>query len=213
MDLKKLKKKGKGVKKSFLKIGKGVILFLAVLGALGFWFGQNTKENKPKVSAVVTHLEKVHETVLMNAGINKVITQVNNTTIPWTEVGIPFTEKRALLVLNYTAKIGIKEAVKVKEVSENTYEITVPEYQVIGVSLNEKEPYYLYDSAGELLSLATANVDTGELVSKALTNEEQQKYLESNRDVLNDSAKTYYETLVKTLNQDAQVTVLFPNQQ
>lgn len=190
-----------------------IIITLASLAVIGFLlphFMPNTHNTKNSV--VVTNLEKVQETVLMNAGINKVIMQINNTTIPWTEIGIPFTEKRALLVLNYTAKIGIKEAVKVTEISENTYEIIIPEYQVIGVSLNDKDPYHLYDSTGELLSFATASVDTGALVSKALTNEEQKRYLTANITTLNDAAKTYYETLARTLNPDAKVSVKFSEQ-
>lgn len=138
---------------------------------------------------------------------------MNNTTIPWTQIGIPLTEKRALIVLNYTAKLGIKKAVSVKSTGENSYEITVPEYQVIGISLNEKEPYVLYDNSGNLLSLTTANIDTGQLVTKSLSDEEQKTYLASNKDLLNDSAKNYYENLFKSINPDIKLTFKFAGQE
>lgn len=190
-----------------------LLVFLILILSYAFGASQVFNNSIIKNSAIITNLEKVNETVLVNAGVNKVITQINNTTIPWTQIGIPLTEKRALIVLNYTAKLGIKKAVSVKSTGENSYEITVPEYQVIGISLNEKEPYVLYDNSGNLLSLTTANIDTGKLVATNLTNEEQKVYLENNTELLNDAAKTYYETLFKSINPDIKLTFKFAGQE
>lgn len=191
-----------------------LLFFVLTTVVAAFWgYIQPKNTGETKISLVVTNLEKVNETVLVNAGINKVIIQMNNTTIPWTQIGIPLTEKRALIVLNYTAKLGIKKAVSVQSTGENRYEITVPEYQVIGIALNEKEPYILYDHSGKILSLTTANIDTGKLVAEKLTNEEQNVYLANNKELLNDAAKTYYETLFKSINPDIKLTFKFAGQE
>lgn len=79
--------------------------------------------------------------------------------------------------MNYNAKLGIKQNVSIKLISENELEITIPKFKIIGVDLDKDEPYCLYDTHSGLLSAPTPNIDTGELVALGLSSDSQLIYL------------------------------------
>lgn len=162
-------------------------------------------------STMVNYIEKVNEQVFLNVGIQDVESQVNNITIPWTKIGIPLTEKKAIIILNYDAKLGIKKPVKIISTGEKSYRITIPKYEVIGISLDDESPYSLYDSRGELLSYSTEDVDTGEIATENLTDAKQQKYLTKYKTEMNESAKEYYETLFKSVDSSIELSFVYPD--
>ena len=162
-----------------------------------------------KSYSIVKYIEQVNSTVFLNVGIQTIETQENNTTIPWTKIGIPFTEKKAIIILNYQAKLGIKKPVKIDKVNDNKYKISIPKYEVIGIELDSKAPYQLYDSSGALLSNSTENIDTGKLVINRLSTKKQEMYLAKYKGQMNDSAKTYYKTLFQGINKNAKLEFNF----
>ena len=162
-----------------------------------------------KSYSIVNYIEQVNETVFLNVGIQTIETQENNTTIPWTKIGIPLTEKKAIVILNYQAKLGIKKPVKIDKINDNKYKIFIPKYEVIGVELDSKAPYQLYDSSGALLSNSTEDVDTGKLVANRLGNKKQEAYLSKYNEQMNESAKSYYKTLFQGIDKDAKLEFQF----
>ncbi|MFT9416668.1 DUF4230 domain-containing protein [Leuconostoc falkenbergense] len=160
-------------------------------------------------ATMVKNLEKVDEHVFLNVGIQDIETRQNNLKIPWTHIGVPLTEKKAIIILNYDAKLGIKKPVKIKYNDKNQVDITVPKFDVIGVELDRKNPYQLYDDSGNILSASTKNVDTGQLVSQALSSSKQKHYLKTYKDMIQDSAKDYYTTLFKSTEKETNVKVNF----
>ena len=105
--------------------------------------------------------------------------------------------------------MGIKKPVKIKYNDKNQVDITVPKFDVIGVELDKKNPYQLYDDSGNVLSASTKNVDTGQLVSQALSSSKQEHYLKTYKNMIQDSAKDYYTTLFKSTGQETSVKVNF----
>ena len=162
-----------------------------------------------KSYSIVKYIEQVNETVFLNVGIQTIETQENNTTIPWTKIGIPFTEKKAIIILNYQAKLGIKKPVKIDKVNDNKYKISIPKYEVTGVELDSKAPYQLYDSSGALLSNSTEDVDTGKLIVNRLSNKKQEAYLSKYNEQMDESAKSYYKTLFQVINKEAKLEFNF----
>lgn len=162
--------------------------------------------------SMVKYLKEVNEHVFLNVGVESVETKTENTKIPWTKIGIPLTEKKALIILNYDAKLGIKQPVTIKEVNEKKIRIEIPKYEVIGFELDEKNPYSLYDSSGDLLSYSTKNIDTGEIVTETLSTEKQEHYLDQYQEQLNNSAKEYYESLFKPLDEEIELEIIYPEQ-
>lgn len=146
---------------------------------IGYIQGKNASDERSQVYTQITRIEKVNQSVFLDVGIQKVETIEKDKKIPGTNISIPLSVKKAIIILNYTAKFGIKEGVKVRKIAEHEYEVTIPKYEVIGVKVpdNPKDRYKLYDMSGQLLSGATENIDTGEHVAKSLSNKEQEVYL------------------------------------
>lgn len=195
--------------KMYVWMAVAIILVAGGFGLLGYFSRQSDKATISQSYSSVKYLEEVHEVVLLNVGLQQVEAQKKNTKIPWTKIGLPATEKRALIILNYEAKFGITKPVAISKSGENAITVKVPKFEVIGIELDEKNPYQLYDDSGDLLSFATEKIDTAELALKKLSNEDQNEYLISYQDNLKRSAETYYKSIITAINPEFEVTVTF----
>lgn len=175
---------------------------------IGYFQGKNASNEQTQVYTRITHLEQVNDITFLNVGIQKVETIEKDKKIPGTNISIPLSVKKAIIIFNYTAKFGIKEGVKVKKIAEHEYELIIPKYAVIGVDVpdNPKDRYKLYNTSGELLSGATENIDTGEHVSRELSNKEQEEYLKQYKNLITESAEKYYRAIVTGIDPEAKVT-------
>jgi hypothetical protein len=175
---------------------------------IGYIQGKNASNERSQIYTQITSLEKVNETVFLNVGIQKVEMIEKDKKIPGTNISIPLSVKKAILILNYTAKFGIKEGVKVKKISDHEYELTIPKYEVIGVKVPDdpKERYKKYDTSGQLLSGATEDIDTGEYVSKNLSNKEHEAYIKQYKNIITESAEAYYNNIVTSIDPEAKVS-------
>lgn len=182
---------------------------------IGYIQGKNASNERSQIYTQITSLEKVNETVFLNVGIQKVETIEKDKKIPGTNISIPLSVKKAILILNYTAKFGIKEGVKVKKISDHEYELTIPKYEVIGVKVPDdpKERYKKYDTSGQLLSGATEDIDTGEYVSKNLSNKEHEAYIKQYKNLITESAEAYYNNIVTSIDPEAKVSFKNMNKQ
>lgn len=188
------------------------ILVVVVAGFIYFSVnkGSDSSDNqKPKTETIVNvkSLEKVNELVLLNASIQKVKSIENNTKLFGSNFVIPGSEKKALIILNYTAKFGIKNDVTIKDNGNHNYQVTLPKFEVIGVELDKDKPYTLYDTSGGILSYSTKDIDTGEAVAEGFSNKEQQGFIKDNKKLLKESAEKYYSTMIKSLDHEAKVTI------
>lgn len=175
---------------------------------IGYIQGQNASDERKEIYMQITRLEKVNESVFLNAGIQRVELVEKDKKIPGTNISIPLSIKRGVMILNYDAKFGIKEGIKVRKITEHEYELTIPKYKVLGIELskNSKEQYKIYAPSGELLSGATENIGTGEDVVKALSNKEQEEYLKQYKNLITESAEKYYTSIVTSIDPEAKLT-------
>lgn len=175
---------------------------------IGYFQGKNASSERSQVYTQITRLEKVNQSVFLDVGIQKVETIEKDKKIPGTNISIPLSVKKAIIILNYTAKFGIKEGIKIKKIAEHEYELTIPKYEVIGVKIsdNPKDRYKLYDMSGQLLSGSTENIDTGEHVAKSLSNKEQEDYIKQYKNLITESAEDYYTNIVTSIDSEAKVT-------
>ena len=196
------------LKKKFNKFSVLLNLVLIAIIAIGVLFFL-PKEHKSEVKSSINieSIEKVNEVVFLNAGVNEIITETKTTQVFGFDV--PFSRKTALVILNYTAKFGIKSSVKVEQIGEKEYKVIVPKFEVIGVELSKDNPYNLYDNHGELLSGTTEDVDTGKLVTNQLSSDKQAEYLDKFKSEIKESAINYYNTLFSSMDSEAKVTVEF----
>lgn len=205
----------KNLKRLFkIKVPLWMFVVLALLAVSGIFFYGNVKKNQlgtseTHVYSSVTSLEKVQQAVFLDVGVQKVITSKETTKVLFTDLDLPFSEKEAIIILNYKAKFGIKKPVKVQKLGQSSYKVIVPKFEVIGFELAKDNPYQLYDTSGGFLSGATDDVDTGKLVADGLTNKEQEGYLKEYKEMVKDSAKEYYRQILTSIDKDAKVECEF----
>jgi len=178
------------IKKKFNKFSVLLNVVLIAIMAIGvLFFLPKEQKSEIKTSINIESIEKVNEVVFLNAGVNEIITETKTTQVFGFDV--PFSRKTALVILNYTAKFGIKSSVKVEQIGEKEYKVIVPKFEVIGVELSKDNPYNLYDNHGELLSGTTEDVDTGKLVTNQLSSDKQAEYLDKFKSEIKESAINY----------------------
>lgn len=182
-----------------------VLIAIIAIGVLFFLPKQQKSEIKSSIN--IESIEKVNEVVFLNAGVNEIITETKTTQVFGFDV--PFSRKTALVILNYTAKFGIKSSVKVEQIAEKEYKVIVPKFEVIGVELSKDNPYNLYDNHGELLSGTTEDVDTGKLVTNQLSSDKQAEYLDKFKSAIKESAINYYKTIFASIDSEVKVTIEF----
>ena len=182
-----------------------VLIAIIAIGVLFFLPKQQKSEIKSSIN--IESIEKVNEVVFLNAGVNEIITETKTTQVFGFDV--PFSRKTALVILNYTAKFGIKSSVKVEQIAEKEYKVIVPKFEVIGVELSKDNPYNLYDNHGELLSGTTEDVDTGKLVTNQLSSDKQAEYLDKFKSDIKESATNYYKTIFASMDSEVKVTIEF----
>ena len=175
---------------------------------IGYIQGKNASDERKEIYMQITRLEKVNESVFLTAGIQRVELVEKDKKIPGTNISIPLSIKQGVIILNYDAKFGIKEGIKVKKIAEHEYELTIPKYQVLGIELSKssKEQYKILAPSGELLSGATENIGTGEDVVKALNNKQQEEYLKQYKNLITESAENYYTNIVTSIDPEAKLT-------
>lgn len=178
----------------------GVLLF-------GFIKGLNGSSKTVTVSTTISSLEKTNEVVFLNTGLQKVISAEDTTEL--FEVEVPLSKKSVLMVLHYKAKFGIKEPVSIQKFSEDHYQIKVPKIEIIGVELDKDIPYQLYDKSGELLSFATEDIDTGELVVEQLRSAKQEEFLTEHMAYAHESAQDYYTNIFRAIDSEIQLDFVF----
>lgn len=175
---------------------------------IGYIQGKNASDERKEIYMQITRLEKVNESVFLTAGIQRVELVEKDKKIPGTNISIPLSIKRGVMILNYDAKFGIKEGIKIRKIAEHEYELTIPKYKVLGIELskNSKEQYKILVPSGELLSGATENIGTGEDVVKALNNKQQEEYLKQYKNLITESAENYYTNIVTSIDPEAKLT-------
>ncbi|MGT2650691.1 DUF4230 domain-containing protein [Streptococcus troglodytae] len=189
------------------------VVLIALVGLFFYWYGINQNNNKSADSSqsysMVKYIEATNETVFLNVGIEKVDALSNATKV--LGITIPYSQKKAIIILNYEAKLGIKRAVSINKTRENNFEIKIPKFEVVSVKLDDKHPYKLYNRSGELLSGSTEEVDTGKAATSSLTNKEQKKYLKQYSDMIKKSAEDHYKVLIKSIYPDVKLTFVYEN--
>ena len=183
------------------------VVLIAIIAIGVLFFLPKEQKSEVKSSINIESIEKVNEVVFLNAGVNEIITESKTTQVFGFDV--PFSKKTALVILNYTAKFGIKSSVKVEQIAEKEYKVIVPKFEVVGVELSKDNPYNLYDNHGELLSGITEDVDTGKLVTNQLSSDKQAEYLDKFKSEIKESATNYYKTIFASMDSEVKVTIEF----
>ncbi|MFI3078733.1 DUF4230 domain-containing protein [Streptococcus sp. 2021WUSS124] len=193
--------------KVYLWLVLSFLLLLCGVWRYGYISGEKSSQQEVSVHTAIESVEQVNELVFLNTAVQKIVTAKNYTVLFGQEM--PFSEKSALLIIKYKAKFGIKSPVSIEHLSENRYKITLPAFEVIGLELDAEEPYTLYDKSGEILSFATEEIDTAQLITDEFQSAERETFLADYQEDIKESAKNYYQNLFNAISPEIQLEFVF----
>lgn len=201
-----------------MKSMKAVITALVVVASLaggliiGVWGVNNvpflsgfSSTNESRSSQIVDSVTVEDQVVLLSLGIQGLEKNESNSQIAgWT---IPGSDKTSYIPYAFKAKLGIEGSeVLITETEENSFHITVPEFIFIGHS------DVLFESAvqgGGALHWMAPQGDQLEMVNQILSNEHQEEYVGTYRDILQDQAELFYTRIVQSIDSSATLTFEF----
>ncbi|MBF4765016.1 hypothetical protein ISU07_17935 [Nocardioides islandensis] len=177
---------------------------LFVAGTVGWLSGFGIK-TETHDSQVIQAIERTQEVALLSLGIQG----IKNSERCREAFGkcVPGTGETVFLQYNFAAKLGIDGAkVSVTKTGENSYRIAVPDFIFIGY---DEPTFKVAVEDGSLLSWTTPDIDKVEMVNEILDGDARASYLESNRDLLQDQTKVFYNSLVTSVDPAAKTTFEF----
>ena len=186
------------------------LIFLVALVVVTFangagWLTALGIKSQSNDSQVIQAIERTQEVSLLRLGIQGIKDKDQSVAI--FGKNIPGTGRKVFLQYNFDAKLGVDgAAVSVTKTGEKGFLISVPRFAFIGYD----EPTFkvAVEDAG-VLSWATAEVDKVEMINEILNDDARDAYIRDNEDLLRDQTKTFYNSLIKSIDEDAVTTFEF----
>lgn len=202
------------MKRRLGKLLRGLVLLL-VLAVVAFglfllagkagWLSVVGIRSETNDSQVVQAIERTQEIALVSLNIEGITDRTDTAEIFGQSV--PGTEEQVYVQYTFDAKLGIDGTeVDVAKTSAHAYRIVVPEYEFIGY---DQPSFKVATEDGGLLSWVTPDIDKLEMVNEILDEDAQQQYLEKNQALLEDQTQVFYDSLVTSIDPDAEVTYEF----
>ncbi|MEE0653579.1 MAG: hypothetical protein UCI02_00425 [Bifidobacterium criceti] len=154
---------------------------------------------------VIHAMEQTKEVSLLRLGITGIKSKENKS--HFFNMEIPGTERAQFIQYSFDAKLGFDgKQVVIEPAGEGTYDVTIPEFKFIGY--DHPEYRTVVDQNGAL-SFGTPQIDTANMINEILSEKAQHEYVEKNRDILEDQAKSFYTSIVASVNPDAKLNFSF----
>lgn len=176
-----------------------VVFALAVRNSL---FGTETES---RTTEITTAVERQEQIVLLSTS-----TQGLAEERIYSELfgqNLPGTGRTQFLQYTYRAKLGIEGSeVSIDDTGENQYRVSVPEFVFIG---HDEVDFKTAIEDNGVLSWATPEIDTASTITEILSEEEMTQQINSNLDLLQDQARTFYTGIVQGIDDDAEIDFEF----
>ena len=169
------------------------------------WLSPFGIESERQDTQVIQAVNRVQEVALLSLAIEGVTQQKENADLLGFD--IPGTGKVVIVKHGLTAKLGIDgEGGSISKTGENTDRGAMPEVKGIGYS---DPAFELAVSNGGILSWAAPDISQTDMVNDVFEDAAQQKYLETNKDLLKDQARVFYNSLITSIDPLAETTFKF----
>ena len=96
--------------------------------------------------------------------------------------------------------------VKVEETAPGHFKLTIPPFKFIGFSDPEFKTVHQH---GQVLSFATADIDTAEGINEVLNEGKRKEHIQLNHELLKEQAKTFYEGIIRAIDTEAKIEFEF----
>lgn len=182
---------------------------LILLGAYSTfpWLMPDSLREKAQTSdtQVIHSMQRTKEVSLLRLGVTGIISRENKS--HFFSMEIPGSERAQFIQYTFDAKLGFEgKDVVIEEAGDNTFDIAIPEFKFIGYDHPE---YRIVVEQNGALSLGTQQIDTLDMVNNILTDKAKKEYVDSNRDILEEQAKSFYTSIVQSVSPDTKLNFTF----
>ncbi|MGO3796959.1 MAG: hypothetical protein ACTJGR_07570 [Pauljensenia sp.] len=147
-------------------------------------------------SQIMNSVTREQQVVLLSLGIQGITS--TDARSEFFGLEIPGTDRSSFLEYSFNAKLGIQgEDVKIEKTGDRTYLVSIPEFTFIGY---DNPHYKVAAESNGVLSWATPEIDTAEMITRILNDSAREKYIESNEDTLKDQAKIFYSNIISGID-------------
>lgn len=199
-----------------------IVAIVAVLGiALGSfgtirvfsWFPglmpPELREKGTDDTQVIRSMRRTKEVSLLRLGVTGIISKENKS--HFFNMEIPGTERARFIQYTFDAKLGFEgKDVVIKETDKNTFDVAIPEFKFIGYDDPE---YRVIVEQNGALSFGTKQIDSLDMVNNILTDKAKKEYVDSNREILEEQAKSFYTSIVNSVSPEAKLHFTFQHKE
>ena len=194
----------------------GIVVLLASMVAgwiasIGFYslfpgsMPASLREKGTEDTQVIRSMQRTKEVSLLRLGVTGIISKENKS--HFFNMEIPGTERARFIQYTFDAKLGFEgKDVVIKKTDGNTFDVTIPEFKFIGYDHPE---YRVIVEQNGMLSFGTQQIDSLDMVNNILTDKAKKEYVDSNRDILEEQAKSFYTSIVQSVSPDTKLNFTF----
>ena len=191
------------------------IVVIALVAALAFAFvGKSvtgiftspvTVEVEKDTTEIIRSIERNEQIILLSTATQGLHTVTKETKL-WDR--LPFRANRTNIIqYTYTMKLGVDGSdVKIREVGDNAFRVTIPEFRVLG--LDDPEFRTVLED-NEIFSFVSEPIDEVQEVNEILNDAKKREHIDSHRDLLEDQARNFYSGIVHAIDDDVQLQFEF----
>lgn len=186
-------------------IAIGWIGTIGVYSLFPWMMPSSLREKGTEDVQVIRSMQRTKEVSLLRLGVTGIISKENKS--HFFNMEIPGTERARFIQYTFDAKLGFEgKDVVIKETGENAFDIAIPEFKFIGYDDPE---YRVIVEQNGALSFGTQQIDSLDMVNNILTDKAKKEYVDSNCDILEDQAKSFYTSIVQSVSPDTKLNFIF----
>lgn len=177
------------------------VLLLVAAGLLGgLAAGRYLGATESRDVQVIRSITTEEQVVLASAGLTDVIEEQGDAFNVFGLFDLPGSERSMLVRYDVDAKFGIEgKDVSIRKTGDSAYLISIPEFSFLGY---ENPDLSVAKEENGLLSWTTPEIDQSEFFERILSEEAQATHIEGFRPVLEAQARTFYSSIVSSIDPD-----------
>ncbi|WP_214466441.1 hypothetical protein [Microbacterium flavescens] len=178
-----------------------VVLALSGVAKIPALFSTNSESTDTQI---VQSVKRIEEVALVSLGIQGIKREGSDG--KFFGIDVPAGDRLTLLEYKFTAKLGIDGQAVTIDTTRVPFVITIPEFTFIGYD----QPLFQepIEQNGTLAWLSR-EISQTEMINGILSPENQEEYIATYKDDLEDQATLYYTSIITAIDPDAELTFVF----
>lgn len=182
-------------------------LLLGGVATRAFSASPFSSTSEDRNSQIVRSITREEQVVLLALGIQGISEKSGKS--KFFGVDIPGSDRASFLMYNFDAKLGIDgKDVTVRSGDANQVIVSLPQFIFIG---HNNAKFRIVAENNGILSWVTPENDPVAMINNILTDELKSQYVQSNRELLEEQAQTFYSGMINSIDPALTVKFEFKN--